>query len=56
MEIFASLISKISVSPMQQFEFLHETDIFEQVQIPYIDVNFIGNGIFLMFGGYTRIL
>lgn len=54
MEIFALLISKISVLPMQQFGFLHETgqpDISEQMWVPYIDMNFIGNGIFLTFSG-----
>lgn len=58
MEIFALLISKISVLPMHQFGFLHGTgqpDISEQMWVPYIDVNFIGNGIFLTFGGHTRI-
>lgn len=58
MEIFALLISKISVLPMQQFGFLHGTgqpDISEQMWVPYIDVNFIGNGIFLTFGGCTWI-
>lgn len=58
MEIFALLISKISVLLMQQFGFLHGTgqpDISEQMWVPYIDVNFIGNGIFLTFCGCTWI-
>lgn len=58
MEIFALLISKISVLLMQQFGFLHGTgqpDISEQMWVPYIDVNFIGNGVFLTFGGCTWI-
>lgn len=58
MEIFALLTSKISVLLMHQFGFLHGTgqpDISEQMWVPYIDVNFIGNGIFLTFGGCTWI-
>lgn len=58
MEISALLISKISVLPMNQFGFLHGTgqpDISVQMWVPYIDVNFIGNVIFLTFGGCTWI-
>lgn len=58
MEISALLISKISVLPMNQFGFLHRTgqpDISVQMWVPYIDVNFIGNVIFLTFGGCTWI-
>lgn len=58
MEISALLISKISVLPMHQFGFLHGTgqpDISVQMWVPYIDVNFIGNVIFLTFSGCTWI-
>lgn len=58
MEISALLISKISVLLMHQFGLLHGTgqpDISVQMWVPYIDVNFIGNVVFLTLGGCTWI-